>query len=324
MINRHFLRAKVLQALYGYYLSASDDVEQVEKRLFQSINNLYYLEVCFFAIIIELKDIEAAALEESKGKFLPTKKDLDPNMRLINNRFIAQLEKNTELKKAIEKRKVNWSEYFVLLRNMLSDIKETELYRKYMIAKNVDYNYDKKFVLKLFKEHIAGNQHLQEVLFENEMEWEADYWYVLEFFLKFLKEFKEEDDETKPLLHPLDKHSDDEQSDEQYVISLLKNTIAKYDEFDVMIDKRVENWDRKRLAIIDVLILKMGMAELVFCRTIPIRVTLNEYIELAKEFSTERSSLFVNGMLDRLIVDLRSQGLIQKEGRGMETLDGYN
>jgi N utilization substance protein B len=318
MINRHYLRAKILQTLYGYFLSGSQDIERAERRLFTEINNLYPLEVYFFSIILELRDMEENLLQESKDKFYPTKRDLNPNMRFVNNAFIAQLAANTELKQAIKKFKVNWHDSDLLFKNIMADIKQTERYHEYMEAEETNYNADKRFICKVFEEHIMGNRQLQEVFYEKHTEWESDYWYVVDIFLAFLRKFKEEDDETKPLLRPFVKDEEELQSDKEFVECLFRNTIAMYDKYETMIETRLEHWDLNRLAFIDTLLLKMGMAELVFSPTIPIRVTLNEYIELAKEFSTDRSSVFVNGMLDRLIIDLRSQGLIQKEGRGLK------
>jgi N utilization substance protein B len=323
MINRHFLRVKILQALYAYYLSLSSNMEKAEKELFESINGLYHLEVCFFSIIIELKYIEEKLLDAAKYKYFPKESDLNPNMKFVNNAFIAQLEANKELKKTIEKYKLNWNEFYVILKNILDEIKESELYRKYMVAKELTYKDEKKFIVNIFMEFIITNEKLHDILFDKESSWESDYFFVSDYFLKYLRSIREEDDENKPLLHPFEKPLTDEQSDEDYVISMFRNTIVNYDEYDKMINVRLENWDRERLAFMDTLVIKMGMVELVYCRTIPIRVTLNECIELAKEFSTPRSRLFVNGMLDRLLVDLRSRGLIQKEGRGLETMEEY-
>jgi N utilization substance protein B len=331
MINRHFLRAKVLQTLYEYYISSSNNVENAEKKLFESINNLYYMEVAFLSIIIELKDIELKIQDESKNKFFPTSQDLNPNLNFVNNKLILQLEKNKELQKAIEKKRINWIEYHALFFKLLAEFKGTETYKNYMSKAEHTYNEDRNFVIKLFKNSIMQYKPLTDVLFEKEIEWEADYLFVAEYFIKFLKEYKEDDTPDKHLIRPFVKEAgknneskkEDNENDEEFVSCLFRNTVKMYDEFDAIIQKRLENWDRERLAFMDTVIIKMGMTEIVFCKTVPIRVTLNEYIELAREFSTRKSKLFVNGMLDRLIVELRSRGMIQKEGRGLGEMEKY-
>jgi N utilization substance protein B len=320
MINRHFLRAKVLQVLYAYKLSNSSDLKKAEKNLIESVNNLYNLQVYFFSALIELKHIELNLQEEAQGKFYPTEEEKSPNIRFVENKLISQLEDNLELKKAIAKEKINWNESHIVFKKLLSSFKSTEAYKSYMKKEDANYDDDKAIVVKLFKNFVLKNKELYEVLCEKNMQWESDCLYVYEHLIKFLKEYSEQDTEEKPLLHPFEKADNTTliENDENFMICLFRNTIEQYDEFDQMISKRLENWDKERLAFLDTLIIKLGISELIYCPTIPIRVTLNEYIELSKEFSTERSKLFVNGMLDRLVADLRYQGLIKKEGRGIE------
>ncbi|MDR1006463.1 MAG: transcription antitermination protein NusB [Bacteroidales bacterium] len=324
MITRHFLRAKALQTLYSYYISASDDAAKAEKRMFISINNVYYLEICFLSVIVELRDLEEEELEKAKGKFLPTEEDLNPNLRFVNNALINQLAQNDELNKAIKDLKVSFAEFDAVFKKILDDIKSSETYNNYMKSDDDSYKTAKNFIIKVYRRFILKDNRLKEMICEREMELESDYCYFEEFFLRFLKDYKETDDNTKPLMHPMDKQSQDEQDDEEFVRSLFRNTIAMYDDYGAMIAKRVENYDNNRVAFIDSILIKMAMVELVFCPTIPVRATINEYVELSKDFSTDKSHIFINGMLDRLMVDLRVKGLIVKSGRGLETLDGFD
>lgn len=309
MLSRHFLRVKVLQSLYAYIVTENSSLDIAEKELDKSISETYDLEVYLFSSLLEMRDIAENQIEDAKGKFFPTEEEKNPNMRFVNNELLHQLSENTELTKAIEKLKINWSDQRDLLKRILNKFKASNSYKDYMSKEEVNYEDDKKAVIQLLKNYLLKNESFLDYLAELKLYWESDFQYVGLSFLKFLKEFKQSDSASKSITKSF---GFDEKEIRDFALDLFRKCIGHYDEFDSMFDKHIENWDKERIAFMDTLIIKMGLVELVYCPEIPVRVTLNEYIEMAKEFSTERSNLFVNGLLDRFLIDLRASGKIRK------------
>lgn len=309
MLSRHFLRVKVLQSLYAYIVTENSSLDIAEKELDKSISETYDLEVYLFSSLLEMRDIAENQIEDAKGKFFPTEEEKNPNMRFVNNELLHQLSENTELTKAIEKLKINWSDQRDLLKRILNKFKASNSYKDYMSKEEVNYEDDKKAVIQLLKNYLLKNESFLDYLAELKLYWESDFQYVGLSFLKFLKEFKQSDSASKSITKSF---GFDEKEIRDFALDLFRKCVSHYDEFDSMFDKHIENWDKERIAFMDTLIIKMGLVELVYCPEIPVRVTLNEYIEMAKEFSTERSNLFVNGLLDRFLIDLRASGKIRK------------
>jgi len=309
MLSRHFLRVKVLQSLYAYIVTENSSLDIAEKELDKSISETYDLEVYLFSSLLEMRDIAENQIEDAKGKFFPTEEEKNPNMRFVNNELLRQLSENTELTKAIEKLKINWSDQRDLLKRILNKFKASNSYKDYMSKEEITYDDDKKAVIQLLKNYLLKNESFLDYLAELKLYWESDFQYVGLSFLKFLKEFKQSDSASKSITKSF---GFDEKEIRDFALDLFRKCIGHYDEFDSMFDKHIENWDKERIAFMDTLIIKMGLVELVYCPEIPVRVTLNEHIEMAKEFSTERSNLFVNGLLDRFLIDLRASGKIRK------------
>lgn len=309
MLSRHFLRVKVLQSLYAYIVTENSSLDIAEKELDKSISETYDLEVYLFSSLLEMRDIAENQIEDAKGKFFPTEEEKNPNMRFVNNELLRQLSENTELTKAIEKLKINWSDQRDLLKRILNKFKASNSYKDYMLKEEITYDDDKKAVIQLLKNYLLKNESFLDYLAELKLYWESDFQYIGLSFLKFLKEFKQSDSASKSITKSF---GFDEKEIRDFALDLFRKCIGHYDEFDSMFDKHIENWDKERIAFMDTLIIKMGLVELVYCPEIPVRVTLNEYIEMAKEFSTERSNLFVNGLLDRFLIDLRASGKIRK------------
>ncbi|MBQ2376755.1 MAG: transcription antitermination factor NusB [Bacteroidales bacterium] len=309
MLSRHFLRVKVLQSLYAYIVTENSSLDIAEKELDKSISETYDLEVYLFSSLLEMRDIAENQIEDAKGKFFPTEEEKNPNMRFVNNELLRQLSENTELTKAIEKLKINWSDQRDLLKRILNKFKASNSYKDYMSKEEITYDDDKKAVIQLLKNYLLKNESFLDYLAELKLYWESDFQYIGLSFLKFLKEFKQSDSASKSITKSF---GFDEKEIRDFALDLFRKCIGHYDEFDSMFDKHIENWDKERIAFMDTLIIKMGLVELVYCPEIPVRVTLNEYIEMAKEFSTERSNLFVNGLLDRFLIDLRASGKIRK------------
>ncbi len=310
MLSRHFLRAKVLQQLYSCIVSEQNDIAIAEQDFLAGIEQTYKLEVYIFSAVLEIRDIAENQIEEAKTKFFPTEEELNPNMRFVNNALINQLRNNLELTKAIDKLKINWVEQKDMLKNIFNRFKDSNSYKDYMALENCSYEDEKKAVIQLMRNYLLKNESFLEFLFEKQLYWESDFMFVGLTFLNYLKEFKEDDSERKPLFQMFGDERDDRKI---FATDLLRKCLTHFSEYDAMFLKHVENWDMERLAFLDRIIIKMGITELIYCPTVPVRVSMNEYIELAKEFSTERSKLFVNGLLDKFLVDLRAEGKIIKE-----------
>ncbi len=287
------------------------DVAIAEKELLESIEQTYNLEVYLFSAVLEIRDIAENQIEEAKTKFYPTEEDLNPNMRFVNNRLIAQLCNNAELSKAIGKLKINWTEQKDMLKNILNRFKDSNSYKDYMSKSETTYEDEKRVVVQMMKNYLLKNESFLDFLFENQIYWESDFDFTGLSFLNYLKDYKAEDAERKALFQMFE--DDDKDARREFAVDLLGKALTHFDQYDAMFRKHVENWDVDRVAFLDKIIIKMGITELIYCPSIPVRVTMNEYIELAKEFSTDRSKLFVNGLLDKFLIDLRAEGKIYKE-----------
>lgn len=310
MVSRHFLRVKVLQQLYACETAEMKDVVRAEQSLLESIEQTYNLEVYLLSAVLEIRDIAENQIEEAKNKFFPTEEEKNPNMRFVNNVLFHQLQLNAELCKAIDKLKINWSEQRDMLKNIFNRFKGSDTYKDYMSKPDTSYEDEKMVVVRMMKNYLFKNEPFTEFLFEKYLGWEGDLQYVGMSFLKYLKDFSQGDGSSKPLFRMFDDENDDRK---EFAVDLLSKCITHFSDYDEMFRKHVENWDMERLAFLDRLIIKMGITELIYCPSIPVRVSMNEYIELAKEFSTERSKLFVNGLLDKFLVDLRAAGKICKD-----------
>lgn len=325
MLNRHFFRAKALQALYAYQVSNSSDILDAEKKLLVSLEKLSNLQVYLFSAILEIRSIALEQIEEAKQKYYPSEEELNPSLKFVENKMLSQLVDNADLTREIVRLKVNWSDSREVIKNIFTKFKNSESYKNYMNSQEESYDADKLLIVQLFKNYIIKNEQLYDIICELELNWECDYEILTQYLIKYLKDFKEEDNTLKRLLKVFDDSKEDLglETDKEFLLKIFRKTVEQNADLEQMIEKRIQNWEVERLAILDILIIKMGLVELMYCPTIPIRVTLNEYIELSKEFSTEKSKLFVNGLLDKLVVDLRSLGKIKKIDQGIEVLEGY-
>lgn len=317
MLNRHFYRAKTLQSLYSYQVSGSSNILDEEKKLIDSIENLENIQVYFLSAILEIHSIAEENIEESKLKYFPTEEEKNPNLKFINNKVIIQLDNNIELKARIKKLKINWVDQKDILIDIYKKFKTSDVLKTYM-SENNGYDEDKKILVHLLKNHIVRNEQLFDILCEIELEWESYYEIIAHHVVVFLKDYKQEDNTLKPLLRIFDKKTSNQESDKDFMKLIFRKSIEESDFMEELIKKKIQNWEIERIAILDIIIIKMGIAEIMYCPNIPVRVTLNEYIELSKEFSTDKSRIFVNGILDKLIVELRVLGKINKSNEDLE------
>ncbi len=302
-----------MQALYAHSMKPFETVAEGEVALLNTVKKCYGLFLWLFSILPEITFYRSNKLEEMKGKHNPTPEDLHPNMKFVENQVIAQIENNSTLKKLFPRHHISWSEDTDVIAKLFHLIEEMEEYKAYMNNMDGSYEEDKKFVLTIIQKVFANNEHLRWFFGEKEPNWIDDYEEALTMVYMNICDFKQKKgDECK--IVPLFKNTRD---DEYFCIELFSKTLSNDAEYEKMIESKLQNWELDRVISMDMLLMKMAICELMEFPEIPVKVTLNEYIDLAKYYSSDKSKVFVNGILDRIIVELRDQGLLNKTGRGL-------
>jgi len=313
MLNRRYLRIKVMQALYGFFQSENKDLLRTEKEMLNGIEKVYDLYIYQLAFILELKHVATVILEEAKNKKLPTPEDLNPNLKFVENKFLLQLEENIHLKREMNNRKISWSNEFELLKKVINSIKASEIYGKYMNVSDDSYKTHRNFIVEIFKEFIADFELLNHSYEERNLHWGDDIYIVNPAVVKTIESFKEN---ATPDFQLSTLYKDREE-DVLFVKELLHQTVAKNEETEKLISDKTKNWEVERIAMMDVLLMKMAITEMIHFSNIPVKVSLNEYIEISKMYSTPKSKIFINGILDKLVADLKGDNKINKAGRGL-------
>jgi N utilization substance protein B len=313
MLNRRHLRIKVLQILYAFFQAGEKDVLKAQNELLHSVEKMYDLYLYLLLTLPEVKTAANNKIEERKRKMRPTADDLNPNLKFVENALIQQLEDCSELRKLSEKRKVNWMgvESQEMFRKMYIQIMESETFFEFMKNGNEGFDEDKAFGLQLFKIEVANSELLINFFEEKSIFWQDDIDLCCSMVLKTMKLAKEGQEFT---VLPLYKEDDDEK---EFIVNLVRKTIEMDKENEALIMELAQNWELDRIAKMDMFLLKMGITELQICSSIPTKVTLNEYIEISKFYSTPKSNLFVNGILDKAIEKLTKEKKIIKIGRGL-------
>jgi N utilization substance protein B len=313
MLNRRHIRVKVMQTLYAFKGGESDDFSKDQKFLIFSIDNMYNLYLLLLSLLLEVHKRAEADIKKKQKKHLATKEDKDPNRKFINNELLALLQGNFQLKNQLEIHGItNWqldSEYVDII---FKAITSSEIYKDYMKTRVSDFKEDKDFIVDVFKEIIAPNDKLYDYLEDKNLTWLDDLPTVNTTILKLLRKAKASvtDDYFTPKLY---KDADDK----QYAIDLFKKTLLNRTAISKEIEQKTQNWDTDRIALVDHVLLQMAICELKNFPSIPVKVTLNEYLEIAKEYSTPKSSIFINGILDKLVKEYEDAGTLKKIGRGL-------
>lgn len=306
MINRVLIRLKVVQIVYAYYKNSGKSMKAAEDELFYSLSKAYDLYRNLLLLIPAVTHYAVDRIEFNSNKLRPTESDLNPNLKFVNNAFTAQLETNVQLLKFAEKNKFNWVDHSDFLRRLLDNIVSGEIYNEYMQSETQSYEEDRELWRKLYKAYIFDNSELDVLLEDLSLYWNDDKPIVDTFVLKTIKRFEEEAGEDQKIL-PEYKDLDDM----DYARKLLRSSIANAEEYRNLMSDSTKNWELSRLAFMDVIIMQTALAELLTFDDIPASVTLNEFVEIAKYYSTAKSSSFVNGMLDNIVKKLREQGRIE-------------
>lgn len=307
MINRVLIRLKIIQVVYAYYKNSGKSIKAAEDEVFFSLSKAYDLYKFLLQLIAALTHYASDRIAFNMRKVRPTEEDINPNLKFVNNRIAIQIEQNEELKKFSDKSKLDWVNYSDFLRRLLDTIVESDIYKEYMASETSSYEEDRELWRKLYKNFIFDNEELDALLEELSLYWNDDKAIVDTFVLKTIKRFNEEEGAQQQLLP---EYKDDE--DIEFAHKLFKATIQNADVYREMMSDSSKNWDMTRLAFMDVVIMQTALAEVMTFPKIPLNVTLNEYVEIAKYYSTPKSSSFINGLLDTIIKKLQKEEKINK------------
>ena len=318
MISRRLLRIKALLVLYAFNRKDGDDLETAEKELMLSIGKTYDLYYYLFLLVMEIVDIAAEKAEIARNKKMPSPEDLNPNTRFIDNKLVKFLENSRVLKAYLKKAKLSWSNYPELPRKLYAKMIEWDDYQAYMTKETCSFSDDKKFISKLLIHLIAPFEDLHSLLEEISIYWNDDLEFVTIMLEKTIRNVKVDSSPEHGFM-PLFKNKEDE----VFVKTLLRKTIINTDKYTDYIDNNTTNWEIERVALMDTLVMQLALSEVVEFEEIPVKVTLNEYIEIAKYYCTAKSGTFVNGILDEIVRDMREKKLFQKTGRGLIGEPGF-
>jgi N utilization substance protein B len=311
MFSRRLLRIKVLQILYAHFKADGKTYIQSEKDLSLSIQKSYELYHYLMLLILDLRDYAESKIEIARHKKLADTHDLNPATKFIHNKFILQLEQNNNLKKFVNKKKLSWSPYPQIIKNLYKWLIENDLYKEYMSSAPGTYNEDKKLVIRIYTDMIMNYEDLYANLEEQSIYWVDDVDFIFRMIIKTFRRFRENADnnDLMPMFN--------DPGDIEFATTLMRKTIIRNPENKVMIKESARNWELERIAFTDYLIMQMAITEVIEFGTIPVKVTMNEFIEISKIFSTKNSSQFINGILDNVFKKLKSEKKIKKLGRGL-------
>ncbi|HAO14751.1 MAG TPA: transcription antitermination factor NusB [Tenacibaculum sp.] len=311
MINRRHIRVKVMQSVYAMQQSNNQDLIKEEKFLKHSIQKMFDLYVLNLQLLVEVQKLARKRLELSKKKILATEEDLNPNTKFIDNRLLKLLSNSVSLEGYIELNKLKyWELDEKYIKIILEQLLESNLYSKYMDTVEDSYNVDRSFVINFFRDIVAPNEKIADYFEDKMISWVDDMPFVNTWILKTLNK----QSPKKPfVLGNLYKDGDDK----SFVSELFRKTILNHHKYENDIREKTPNWEADRIADVDMILIKMAITEFLHFASIPSRVTINEYIELAKDYSTNKSGHFVNGVLDKLAKEYLSNNTMVKIGRGL-------
>jgi len=311
MINRRHIRVKVMQSVYATLQSNNDNLTKEEKFLIQSIEKMADLHVLLLNLLVEVQQMASKHIEIAKKKHLASEIEKNPSTKFTDNQIINTFKESVSLNDYIKKRKLNnWKQDDEFVRIIWDLIRDSEVYADYLKSEEKSFNHDKKFILKIFKNIIAPNEKLADYFEDQHISWVDDIPFVNTWIVKDLNGLKES---MTFVLNSLYKDVDDE----KFVLNLYRKVILNHEKYDKDIDDKTPNWDTERIADIDMILMKMAICEFVEFPSIPTKVSMNEYIEIAKDYSSQKSSYFINGVLDKVLKELITSKRIQKIGRGL-------
>lgn len=307
MINRVLIRLKIVQIVYAYYQNGGKNLDTAEKELFFSLSKAYDLYNYLLLLMVEVTKQANKRLNAAKNKLVPTKEELFPNTKFVENRFIAQLEVNKQLLEFSNNQKKTWENEADFVKTLCDKILESDIYKEYMASETSSYEEDRELWRKLYKNIIFNNIELDQVLEDQSLYWNDDKEIVDTFVLKTIKRFEEKNGAKQELLPEFK-----DEEDQDFARRLFRRTILNADYYRHLISENTKNWDLDRVAFMDVVIMQIALAEILSFPNIPVSVSLNEYVEIAKLYSTPKSGGFINGTLDGIVNSLKKENKLTK------------
>lgn len=318
MLNRRILRIKAFKTLYGSVLSGNMSLAQAESQLEVSCEATRDLYIYMLGIVSPLTAIARDRIEAAKAKFNPTEEERNPNMKFVENSLATLLDEDVDFKKVFTKKKFGWQQYDLFLKKVMSSVVTKDYYAEYMASDERSLEQDCKLFTRIFEEEFVDSDELEAILEEKSLYWYEDLPYALTWCCKTFKSLAKGEGFSMPPLYQSELLTGEGvESDKYFVRKLLQSSYAGYEKYSALVADSVTGWEKDRLFSTDVVLIVMGLAEAANFPTIPVKVTINEYVEIAKHFGTPKSRSFVNGLLDKLVQSLTEDGQIVKEGKGL-------
>ena len=313
MLNRRHLRIKALQNIFAWQMADKKDIKGDLKTLMQSIDSVYEMYIWMLSLMVEVTEFTANDAAERANKHLKTAEDMNPNMKLLHNKFSVLMQQNPEYISAVKKYKVDWGFDPEIRKTVYNSLKASKEYAEYLADTNESLESSKDIIKYIFRKIILKNQAIIQVFEEKFINWQVDHEVMKGMVAKTLKNFTSDD----PFKNKLTEISADWIEDSKFVQDLFLHTLQNDVKYQEMIAERTKNWESERIALMDTILMKMAICELMNFPSIPVKVTINEYLELSKDYSTPKSNTFINGILDKILNDLKRNNSIKKLGRGL-------
>jgi len=313
MLNRRHLRVKVLQAVYAYHQTGATSISQQEKNLLQNVDKVYEMYIWMLSLIAEVVEYAEKDAEERSQKHLPTASDLNANLKILTNRFYTSLRNNKEYLAGVKKYKIEWNFDPELVKGLFRTLKYSPEYEEYLQKTDDTIQTDKDIIKFIFKKVILKSTLAEQLFEEKFIFWPVDKDVLQALIAKTFKNFSFDD----PAKNKLAETTGNWEEDKEFIINLFQTTVRYDKDYQEMIGLKTQNWEPERIAMMDTLLMKMAIAEFINFNSIPVKVTINEYLEISKEFSTPKSNSFINGILDKILIELKEEKKIRKTGRGL-------
>lgn len=308
MLSRRHIRLKVMQSLYSYFSTKEDNMPVAERAMLKHIKEVVELNLVIISLLIELVKYADNFYEEGKKKHLPSAEDLNPNRRFVDNKLIALIREDSALMDRVSKVSGIWLKNdYDIVRKLFAVLYKSELYAKYIASEKKGVDVDQRFIVNALNDIILNNELVHHILEERSIYWIDDLPFVATIIMGQIK--------TQKSMNPTSVFKDE--SDERFALKLFRNTINNNKDYEDIIVKFSKNWELERIAIMDQLFLKMAFAEIFSMEDLPVKVSMNEYIEISKYYGGAKSKLFVNGLLDNVVKTYTREGKIKKMGRGL-------
>ena len=318
MLNRRILRIKAFKVLYSSVLAENMTLAHAESQLDASCEAARDLYIYMLGIVSPLTEVARQRIESAKAKFNPTEEERNPNMKFADNALAKLLDADPDFQKIFNKKKFSWQQYDLFLKKVMSSVAGKQYFADYMASPATGLAEDCKLFTRIFEEEFVDSEELEKILEDKSLYWNDDLAYSLTWCCKTLKSFAKGERWELPALYQSDMMTGEGvESDKLFARRLLQASFAGFDKYSAMIAENVSGWEKERLFSTDVVLIAMGLAEAVTFPTIPVKVSINEYVEISKFYGTPKSRSFVNGLLDRLIQDLADDGKIAKSGKGL-------